>query len=200
VDRASAVQLRDAVAEAFPSKLGPEVDQVVQLLVPSRSAPVGYFEVSVREQRLRIPYRIYEDPPPPGKLDDLGELARAALHCLFTRHHDGHVRQQHAEKIISVDADWVTPFVVALLGEYVIEIVDAVRVGLAALDTLGTRQRRRYGRFAADNPGFMSLTRQRAVSYWDCYYRRQYPEFGRYPAAHVLASLNSAATDYMSGS
>jgi hypothetical protein len=192
---ASAAQLRDTLAAAFPSELGTQVSEAVQLLVAARSAPVGYSEVTVREQRLRIPYRIYENPPP-GKVDNLSELARTVLHCLLTRHHDGCVRQQHAEMVISTDADWVAPFIVALVGEYVVEIVDAVRAALAELDTPGSWQRRQYGRFAADNPGFMSLTRQRAVSYWDCYYRQEYPTFSRYPAGLVLASLQAAATDY----
>jgi hypothetical protein len=194
----AAAQLREAVAKAFPSELGPDVDQAVELLTPSQWVPVDPFEVLVGRQLLRIPYRIYEDPPL-GKLDDLSELARGVLHCLFTRHHDGHVRQRYAEKVVSIDADWVAPFIVALAGEYVVEIVDAVRVGLADLDTTGTWQRRQYGRFVADNPDFITLTRQRAASYWDCYYRRRYPESSRYPAAQVLASLRSAATDQVSG-
>lgn len=90
------------------------------------------------------------------------------------------------------------PFVVALLGEYIVEIVDSVRTGLAELDTPGTWQWRQYGRFAADNPGFMSLTRERAVSYWNCYYRWRYPDFASCPAAQVLASLRSAAMEYSS--
>lgn len=87
-----AAQLRDVALAAFPRELGPEVDQAVQRLVPSRHAPVGHFEVSVGEQQLRIPYRIYQDPPPAATLDELGGAARAVLHCLLTRHHDGHVR------------------------------------------------------------------------------------------------------------
>ncbi|MFJ2028714.1 hypothetical protein [Streptosporangium sp. NPDC087985] len=183
--------------KAFPSELGAEVEQAVRLLMPSRYAPVDGFDVSVWGHRLRIPYRIYEDPPTPGMLDDLGEVARVVLDCLLTRHHSGHVRQRHAERVISVDADWVVPFAVTLVGEYVIEIVDVVRAGLAELDIPGTRQRQRYGRFAADNLDFMTLTRQRAVSYWSCYYRWRFPEFNHYPGAQVLASLSSAATDYV---
>ncbi|MFC5830602.1 hypothetical protein [Nonomuraea insulae] len=157
---------------------------------------MGGFDVAVRGQRLRIPYRIYEEPPPPEMLDDFGEVARVVLDCLLTRHHSGYVRQQHAERVISIDVDWVVPFIVTLVGEYVIEIVDVVWAGLAELDTSGTWQQQRYGRFAAENPNFMTLMRQRAVSYWNCYYRWRFPDFSPYPGAQVLASLRSAATDY----
>ncbi|GGT00426.1 hypothetical protein GCM10010156_68130 [Planobispora rosea] len=95
--------------QAFPSELGTEVEEAVRLLMSARSALVGGFDVSVRGQRLRIPYRIYGEPPPPEMLDDLGEVARTVLGCLLTRHHNGHVRQRHAEKAISIDADWVMP-------------------------------------------------------------------------------------------
>lgn len=197
MDQTAAAWLSDVAVKALPGELGAEAEQVVRLLVPSRYALVDGFDVSVRGQQLRIPYRIYEDPPPPGMLDDLGEVARVVLDCLLTRNHSGYVRQRHAERVISVDADWVVPFIVTLVGEYVIEIVDVVAVGLAEMDTSGTWQRQRYGRFAADNPNFMTLTRQRAVSYWSRYYRWRFPEFSSYPGAQVLESLRSAATDYV---
>lgn len=189
--------MRDAAVKAFPSELGAEVEQAVRLLVPSRHAPVDGFDVSVRGQWLRIPYRIYEDPPSSGAMDDLGEIARVILDCLLTRHHSGYVRQRHVKKVISTDADWGVPFVITLVGEYVIEIVDVIRAGLTELDTLGTWQRQRYGRFAADNPAFMTLTWQRTASYWSCHHRWKYPKFSHYPGAQVLASLRSAATDYV---
>ncbi|MBB4917762.1 hypothetical protein [Streptosporangium saharense] len=185
--------------KAFPSELGAEVEQVVRLLVPSRHASMDGFDVSVRGQWLRIPYRIYEDPPSSGAMDDLGEVARGILDCLLTRHHSGYVRQQHVKKVISIDADWGVPFVVTLVGEYVIEIVDVIRMGLTELDTPGTWQRQRYGHFAADNPAFMTLTRQRAASYWSCYHRWRFPKLSHYPGAQVLASLHSAATELQDG-
>ncbi|MFC3985563.1 hypothetical protein [Streptosporangium jomthongense] len=189
--------MRDAAVKAFPPELGAEVEQAVRLLVPSRYAPVDGFDVSVRGQWSQIPYRIYEDPPSSGAMDDLGEVARVILDCLLTRHQSGYVRQRYVEKVISTDADWVVPFVVTLVGEYVIEIIDVVRVGLAGVETPGTWQRQRYGRFTADNPDFMVLTRQRAASYWSCYHRWRFPELSGYPGAQVLAALRSAAADHM---
>lgn len=196
-DEATATRLRDAAMKAFPSELGADVEQAMRLLVPSHSMSVNGFDVSVRGQRLRIPYRIYEDPPPPGILNDLSEVPRAVLDCILTRHHNGYVRQRHAERVISVDTDWGVPFIITLVGEYVIEIVDVIRAGLAELDSSGTWQRQRYGRFTAENPDFMTLTHQRAISYWSCYYRWRFPEFDHYPGAQVIASLRSAAADHV---
>jgi len=62
----------------------------------------------------------------------------------------------------------VPPFVLKLLGEYVVEILFAIQSNVSALDASI------YRRFVKENPEFMEKTRQRMISYWDCYYRRDY--------------------------
>lgn len=87
------------------------------------------------------------------------------------------------------------PCVLALLGEYVLEIVQDVYAGLGEVAVAGSRQRARYARFASENAGFMELTRQRAVSYWDCYHRGRYRTFADYPAAQTLAMIEAIAAE-----
>lgn len=53
---------------------------------------------------------------------------------MFTRHHDGYVRQEWAREVVPVAEPWVVPFMVQLLGEYVVEIVVDLHRGLRALD------------------------------------------------------------------
>ena len=45
--------------------------------------------------------------------------------------------------------------------------------------------------FLAQNPGFAELTRQRAISYWSCYYRARHSR-DTYPALVALARLGAA--------
>jgi hypothetical protein len=97
-------------------------------------------------------------------LDALGGTARTVVACLYTRHSDGYVRERNVRAIISSSADWVPPFVVQLLGEYVVEVHRVIEPNV---DGLGQS----YVRFVAENPAFMQLTRQRVISYWDCYFR-----------------------------
>lgn len=52
-----------------------------------------------------------------------------------------------------------------LLGEYVIEIIRIIEKNLKNLDVS------LYSQFLLSNPSFLALTRQRVISYWDCYYR-----------------------------
>jgi len=109
-------------------------------------------------------------------------LQEQLLACLLTRHHDGLIREKHLTRIIAVNATWVPPFVVQLLGEYVIEIIRIIENNLGVLD------KSLYGGFLRLNPDFWALTRSRVVSYWDCYYRSHRKE--TYPGFRVLDFLH----------
>jgi hypothetical protein len=132
----------------------------------------------------------------PRGWEELSPVQHRILHCLYTRHHDGFVRQRHLEQIVGSAQPWVVPFVLQIVGEYVVELLLAIRGGLANLDTPGTAQHMVYGRFIAANPDFFHLTRQRVASYWDCYYRGLYADRRHYPGYTILASLDAAATAF----
>jgi hypothetical protein len=74
------------------------------------------------------------------------------------------------------------PFVIQLLGEYVVEISERI------LERLDELQLETYRRFAAANESFMRLTRDHVVSYWACYYRAQY-RLPTYPPVRILMEL-----------
>jgi hypothetical protein len=87
--------------------------------------------------------------------------AQLALRCLYTRHHDGYVRQRNLDQVVSAPEAWVVPYVVQLVGEYVVEIIEVIAAALPQLTVRGSPQRALYGRFAADNPAFIDLTAAR---------------------------------------
>jgi hypothetical protein len=89
----------------------------------------------------------------------------------LTRYHDGFVRQKHLERIIGSENIWIPPFVIQLVGEYVIEILQVVDHNLSNLNVSI------YEQFIWWNPEFMALTERRVASYWNEYYRR--PASGR---------------------
>jgi hypothetical protein len=80
------------------------------------------------------------------------------------------------------DRAWIVPFVIQLLGEYVVEIGESI---LKRLDEL---QAEPYLRFAAANESFMRLTRDHIVSYWARYNRAKY-RLPAYPPVRVLMEL-----------
>ncbi|WP_166352519.1 hypothetical protein [Phytoactinopolyspora limicola] len=190
--------MSDTLVRAFPKHLASVAARVAAGLPPARLEPVGSVATSQAGQwpQLRvmgepvvIPIRIYHPEPPEEFLAGLNDAERTVLACLYTRQHNGFVRQRWLAHVFSSDEAWVVPFVVQLLGEYVIEICRDVETFV--LDVLPGRPvlRRNIATFLADNPSFLELTECRAVSYWACYYRYRLPLRGTYPALTALDAL-----------
>ncbi|MFF8883136.1 hypothetical protein [Streptomyces flaveolus] len=180
---------------AFPRQLADDVRVVLSVMPEARIAPASPFPVYVGDEAVAIPYRIYQDELPTDMVRSLTVVQQAILHCLYSRHCDGLVRQHHLEQIASSDDRWVVPFVVQLAGEYVLEILESIQHGLSDLPSKLSAQRLAYGDFIARNPRFFARTERRVVSYWSCYYRWEFPVFGTYPGCHLLELLRAAAID-----
>src|SRR4051812_28754739 len=173
--------------EAFPAGLSVRVRAVLEAtsLGPSaqKRSPDDIGPIALNGQRLRIPARIYNPEPDWAIVRSLGDVERSIAACLFTRHHDGRVRERALTQVPVCVEPWAAPFVVQLLGEYVIELVER-----AAFLIEGTPQAG-YVAFARENPDFVRLTTQRATSYWNAYYRDRIRKRADYPAFPALARL-----------
>ncbi|WP_085583799.1 MULTISPECIES: hypothetical protein [unclassified Pseudomonas] len=144
-------------------------------------------EVTAGKSHVVIPYRIYHK----GSEQDGESLSRTQstmYSCLLTRHHDGYIRQRQLENILPISEHWVVPFVVQLTGEYVIELLDTCEAHLSLLDPV------LYGSFINDNPKYFQTTRDRMISYWDCYYRRLYPHRHDYVGFRLFDRLQEFAS------
>jgi hypothetical protein len=130
-----------------------------------------------------------------------GPVEQAIVACLATRHHDGFVRQRAVASLLDLPFPWVVPYVVRLVGEYVVEIVETIAAGLDLRP--GTLARHRCGRFVAANRTAVELTRQRAVSYWNEYHRDRFAvlrprpadRWPTYPAFPLLDALDTAGAE-----
>jgi hypothetical protein len=166
---------------AFPTRIEAEV--VGALAVINFNAPLkpaGSFQVSVDGEMLEIPYRIYYDEPTPDNLRALSVVQSEILACLYTRHHNGFVREKYAGQIVASNQSWIPSFVLRLLGEYVIEILYAIERNLNNLNQDTYRQ------FLTSNREFYETTKRRVMSYWDSYYRRQYPDRNSYVGLKIV--------------
>ena len=150
------------LAMAFPMSVREDALSLASVL-PRPRLTAYTFPVSVGNELLQIPYRIYHEV---GQIDWilLTGLQSELLDCLLTRHHDGHIREAHLRKILGKNDEWIPPFVVQLVGEYVIEILSVIQVGLRQLD------RDIYRAFLISNPEFFKQIKQRVTSYRNCYY------------------------------
>ena len=89
-----------------------------------------------------------------GQFRRLDSPGTEILHCIYSRHHDGFVRQRHIEAVLDSTHPWVIPYVIQLIGEYVIEIVQAVQRSLGDLRT-GDPRRAQYRHFVRSNPAHL---------------------------------------------
>ena len=166
---------KDELFQSFPLALRDDVRTALSVLPEDRySSNWRFFSVRLGEELLSIPNRIYLDLPI-LQTAQLTQLQSELLDCLLTRHHDGIVRQNHLARIIRSPSIWVPCFVVPLVGEYVVQILQLIHENLPHLDTSS------YADFVRANPEFLGLTDQRVISYWDCFYRsipkKEYPGF-----------------------
>jgi len=176
-------------AAAFPADRSPDV-QAALLAVPDRPGPGSYTRHRLSTTRIdrcpggllldgesiTIPYRSYVEPVrhPDLVRDQLSEHQMLVLGCFYTRHHDGRVRHRWLRRILDSDETFVVPYVVQLVGEYVMEIITTLGQDLPELADPTSPTGHRHGRFLADNPAYHHLLRQRVASYWDCYFRGRY--------------------------
>ena len=148
---------------AFPSNVRNDVLVALSAL-PDNPHGVGSFTAQVNGEAVSIPYRVYHDTTL-IHVDKLSSLQIHLIDCVLTRHNDGILRQKHLVRMVTSGNPWVPPFVVQLVGEYVVEIIQVIAANLSNLNVS------LYARFLRANPDFLALTEQRVTSYWDCYHR-----------------------------
>lgn len=174
-------------AMAFPSMLRAAVREVVALVsVGEWHAPRHAFVVNVDGETLRIPYRLYYEPDLlRQELNSSYSTARWILLCLGTRHCDGYLRQECLQALLESEASWLTPYLLQLAGEYVVEIAEE------AANAIGERSPATLRAFVLENPSYLATLDRRVTSYWSCH-RHAYPDRNDYPGARVMAALRAA--------
>lgn len=175
--------MSEDLSAAFPTRLRSSVTRVLAHLPPSHLSPAYTWkgEVWSDGERVTLPYRVYF--PEVHGAPSFTREESGVLSAIYSRHHRGTVRERHLRILLERDEAWVVPFVIQLLGEYVIEIVEVVAQNRSVLE------REHYRVFAAHNPLFLKRTRQRATSYWDCYHRDRFPRLEAYPGFQLLTAL-----------
>jgi hypothetical protein len=177
-------------AFAFPHRLAAPAQAVAdRLAIGQLRPPLLTFSVSLNGEELVIPRRVYYASgqlwaaTPADGVDGLIAL------CLGTRHHDGFVREHCVRLLLGAREDWIIPFVVQLVGEYVSQIVAVIEAALPELDGAA------YGAFLRENPRFFAKTERRVISYWYAYAQTGYRERGAEPGSRVIAAFKRMAAD-----
>jgi hypothetical protein len=175
------------LVNAFPVAIRDDAVLLSSVLPDSRLTS-STFSAFVAGKVMQIPYRIYHDTE---SIDSsrLTFSQNELLDCILTRHHNGFVREKHLRRILRSSREWIPPFVIQLAGEYVVEILCAIR------DSLPDFDRNLYREFLTANPAFFTLTKQRVISYWNCYYhhiRRE--DYAGFQIVRFLDNLIASST------
>ncbi len=179
----------DSITGAFPPTLKLQADGLCQVMGSTGLATHQGIAVRVGEDHLTIPYRIHHEGNEQA-CESLTGTQSVMYSCLLTRHHDGRVRQRQLERILPVSDPWVVPFVIQLTGEYVIEVLSTCETHVHTLEPA------LYGAFIRDNLTYFQKTRDRMVSYWDCYYRTQYKRRSDYVGFRLFDRFREFAECY----
>jgi len=188
-------EYRDRLFKAFPKTLKSDVEVVLNILpfaindVMLTGGQIhkvdnliheSILTVQLDNEQLVIPYRLYFNEPDIEKENKLTDIQKTILNCIYLRHHDGYLRQRRLEKLIAKNEHWVIPFTLQLLGEYVFEILHVLdkHINVKTIDN--------YERFTIENPKYWQQTESRMISYWNEYYRRQFPKLKVYLGRQIV--------------
>jgi hypothetical protein len=175
---------------AFPAALRPTVSALTAGWDSGAHRHYSY-TVTFAGETLTIPSRVYYFQ---GILWNIGgertPLERDIAWCLGTRHHSGYVREECLRRMLAAPQPWMAPFIVQLIGEYVVEIVEPIA---AALPTLAPEMQAALAAFVRDNPRYLKTIDSRAVNYWSYGYRHAYPQRAAYPGLVAVAYLRGLA-------
>ncbi len=156
-----------SLVAAYPAYLAEDVKTALAIVPLSKHEPhINIEPVKFGGELFYIPSRVYFPEPLLQTFDVLSNTQKTIIATLYTTHHDGFVRERWVEKIIGEPHIWVAPYVLQLLGEYVLEIMNVLA---RRIDEL---KEDHYQKFIQENPDFCVMTCRQIVSYWDCYFRR----------------------------
>ena len=182
--------MNSSVITSFPPSLGSTVSGLAPLLDPQADiAPKFSSTVICAGESFAIPYRVYSPVPDDSRLALLSSSEQTIIACWFTRHHDGYVRERFLRTLTAYDSAWVIAYVVALCGDYVIEILRCIWERRNQFDPLT------LGHWLRDNQPFYRRTRSRIISYWNCYYYSSFPDFSDYVGSQLLTFFDDCLSN-----
>jgi hypothetical protein len=136
-------------------------EAVAHLLAPQQRTE--RFAVQAEGQRVLLPARLHFVSSDLHLIE--GSQAWLLARALQTRSNDGFERQRAARDVMANLRPCTTPFIMALMGEYIVEILDDIAVALRPENA------RMLTTFIDENRPYWNKTKRRIASYWNEYYR-----------------------------
>lgn len=192
---------RQRLGKAFPKALHADLETVLDVL-PLNNYLIALrdgteytceelihsseFQVKLEGELLTIPQRVYFAEPTPALENALTDRQRNILHCIYTRHHDGYLRERRVKEMPQNELEaWMIPFLVQLMGEYVYELLPAID------KTIHENTLHLYVQFKDENPDYWQRTEKRIVSYWNEYYKYRFPKLKNYLGVVMMKRIKA---------
>lgn len=174
---------KEELIMCFPPNLREDVQVVIdKLKIKDEDIHTRIYNVKINDILLTLPERIYFSEPASGNLTIIQTYI---LDCIFTRHDDGFIRQKHLRNLLFCTEYWIIPFCFRLLGEYVKDILSDIKIQIE-------NNIENYLNFISENRVFYNRTKSQMISYWDCYYREEYPNLKSYIGFQIFSDLEKA--------
>ena len=165
----------ELIVKSFPKELENSVISLLEKLNLETECQTICSEAAVlRNETIIFPYRVYYKISNAEKNHFLKSqkdpIEADILNCICSRHDNGFVRQEAIKNLTLSTNFWVTPYLVRIMGEYIIQILSDLNDAFDFMDRENLKQ------FIQQNPVFYAKTQARISSYWFCYYRTKFPE------------------------
>ena len=182
------------ILNTFSNELLSEVRKVIDILPSNRKMvfnlhgrytieEIKYIEVYLNRNIIKIPYRIFLEEVKDEIIEKLNHTQKIILYCLYTRHHDGFIRQKYLEKIINENSYFITPFIIQMIGEHVSELI-------VIIDKYLENNILNYRKYINENKHYWKNMRGYIATYWDTYQRNKYPEYRKYIGKIIFDRIN----------
>ncbi len=161
---------KDFLISSFPKRYINDVWEVLNIIEKGENIIQihnNWIEkISLNWEELLVPWRVYfEIASIENKL--FSKSQENIFYCILLRHYNWYVRQKALENLLNSKENFIIPFSIQLLWEYVIEIIEVLE---KHIDT----NIENYHAFYKENPKNFNLINSRMISYWNEYYRRDY--------------------------
>lgn len=173
------------LADAFPMSMrtnAVEAGKVVHGLLDPRQW-AKQVSLLVGGEKILVPRRLRYSEAQSASSND-GRIAQMAA-CLQTQSSNGFDRQRALRSLLPAVQPWSAPFVVTLIGEYVVEIIEDI-AGATTPSNVDAMTS-----FISENCDYWELTKQRVASYWNAYYRHKYTKLN-YPGFQLVRTLETS--------
>jgi len=178
----------------FPKELLTDVEEVLKILPYNNHAkdilgnPISHLsenrqKMYLNNEELAVYYRVYLLEPNPKDEEKLSSIQKLILHCIYSRHSNGWIREKHLNFLFTNEYYFTAPFIIHLAGEYLIELLTIIYVNISNKNLIYLTE------FIKENPKFWALSKNRILSYWNEFYRSKFNSFEDYIGKKIINKL-----------